>query len=88
MVGEWADCGPLATFFWKKMRSISEGEAVTEEMTIEERMKEENQIREKTESKPFPLEIDSRTNTRVGWVKEIDISRACSEGLKESRHVQ
>jgi hypothetical protein len=51
VVGECDDHGPLATFFWKGMRSISEGEAMTKEMTIEERMKEENQVREKIDEK-------------------------------------
>ena len=51
VVGERDDRGPLATFFWEGMRSIREGEAVAKEMTIEERMKEENQVREKTDEK-------------------------------------
>jgi len=57
-------------------------------MIIEERMKEEKQVKEKMDTKPYLLEIDSRTNVRVGWVEEIDFSRVCSEKLKESRHVQ
>jgi tRNA-Thr(GGU) m(6)t(6)A37 methyltransferase TsaA len=38
--------------------------------------------------KPYLPEIDSKTNVRVGWVKETDFSKVYGKGLKESKHVQ
>jgi tRNA (Thr-GGU) A37 N-methylase len=38
--------------------------------------------------KPYLPEIDSRTNVRVGWVKETDFSKVYGKGLRESKHVQ
>jgi tRNA (Thr-GGU) A37 N-methylase len=38
--------------------------------------------------KPYLPEIDSRTNVRVGWVKETDFSTVYGKGLRESKHVQ
>ena len=38
--------------------------------------------------KPYLPEIDSKTNVRVGWVKEPDISKVYGKSFKESKHVQ
>jgi tRNA-Thr(GGU) m(6)t(6)A37 methyltransferase TsaA len=38
--------------------------------------------------KPYLPEIDSKTNIRVGWVKETDFSKVYGKGLRESKHVQ
>ena len=38
--------------------------------------------------KPYLPEIDSKTNVRVGWVKETDFSKVYGESFKESKHVQ
>jgi formylmethanofuran dehydrogenase subunit E len=38
--------------------------------------------------KPYLLEIDSKTNVRVGWVKETDFSKVYGKSLKETKHVQ
>jgi tRNA-Thr(GGU) m(6)t(6)A37 methyltransferase TsaA len=38
--------------------------------------------------KPYLPEIDSKTNVRVGWVKETDFSRVYGKSFKESKHVQ
>jgi tRNA (Thr-GGU) A37 N-methylase len=38
--------------------------------------------------KPYLPEIDSKTNVRVGWVKETDFSKVCGKSIKESKHVQ
>jgi len=38
--------------------------------------------------KPYLPEIDSKTNVRVGWVKETDFSKVYGKSLKELKHVQ
>ena len=38
--------------------------------------------------KPYLPEIDSKTNVRVGWVKETDFSKVYGKSIKESKHVQ
>ena len=38
--------------------------------------------------KPYLPEIDSKTNVRVGWVKETDFSKVYGKSFKESKHVQ
>jgi len=38
--------------------------------------------------KPYLSEIDSKTNVKVGWVKETDFSKVYGKSLKESKHVQ
>ena len=38
--------------------------------------------------KPYLSEIDTKTNVRVGWVKETDFPKFYGKGLKESKHVQ
>jgi formylmethanofuran dehydrogenase subunit E len=38
--------------------------------------------------KPYLPEIDSKTNVRVGWVRETDFSKVYRKSFKESKHVQ
>jgi formylmethanofuran dehydrogenase subunit E len=38
--------------------------------------------------KPYLPEIDSKTNVRVGWVKETDFSKIYGKSLKGSENVQ
>ena len=38
--------------------------------------------------KPYLPEIDSKTNVRVGWVKETDFSKIYGKSLKELKNVQ
>ena len=38
--------------------------------------------------KPYLPEIDSKTNVRVGWVKETDFAKVYGKGVKELKHVQ
>jgi len=38
--------------------------------------------------KPYLPEIDSKTNVRVGWVKETDFSKVYGKSFKETKHVQ
>jgi tRNA (Thr-GGU) A37 N-methylase len=38
--------------------------------------------------KSYLSEIDSKTNVRVGWVKETDFSKVYGKSFKESKHVQ
>jgi len=38
--------------------------------------------------KPYLSEIDSKTNVRVGWVKETDFSKVYGKSFKEPKHVQ
>jgi len=38
--------------------------------------------------KPYLPEIDSKTNVRVGWVKETDFSKVYGKSFKESKNVQ
>jgi len=38
--------------------------------------------------KPYLPEIDSKTNVRVGWVRETDFSKVYGKSLKESKRIR
>ena len=38
--------------------------------------------------KPYLPEIDSKTNVRVGWVKETDFSKIYGKSFREPKNVQ
>jgi formylmethanofuran dehydrogenase subunit E len=38
--------------------------------------------------KPYLPEIDAKTNTREGWIKETDFQKVYGKSVKETKHVQ